>query len=316
VQQPAVRWAAEQLRDFLAARGLVAQFHEDLDLAPMAQVCVLVAGRGSNTAQRVFGAAGILLSDAAESLALARGKIGKRAVVLAGGSDARGLVYALLELADRVHFAADPLAELRAVKPVSERPANKIRSVARGFVSDVEDKAWFQDREFWTRYLTMLATQRFNRFSLPFGIGYDFTDNISDCYFHFAYPFLLSVPGYDVRAVPLSDTERDSNLARLRFISDETARRGMHFQLGLWTHAYRWTNSPKAKYTIAGLTPENHAPYCREALRALLTACPAISGVTFRIHGESGVPEGNYDLWKTIFEGVAQCGRRVEIDRE
>src|SRR5207248_10081289 len=35
---------------------------------------------------------------------------------------------------------------------------------------------------------------------------------------------------------------------------------------------------------------------------------------TFRIHGESGVAEGSYDFWKTVFDGVAQCGRAVEID--
>ena len=46
----------------------------------------------------------------------------------------------------------------------------------------------------------------------------------------------------------------------------------------------------------------------------LLKACPAISGVTFRVHGESGVPEGNYDFWKTVFEGVNKSGRKVEID--
>jgi len=86
---------------------------------------------------------------------------------------------------------------------VSERPANAIRSIARTFVSDVEDKSWFQDRAFWSRYLTMLAAQRFNRFHLMLGIGYDFTTGITDCYFHFAYPFLLAVPGYNVRAVPL-----------------------------------------------------------------------------------------------------------------
>ncbi len=49
-------------------------------------------------------------------------------------------------------------------------------------------------------------------------------------------------------------------------------------------------------------------------MRALLKACPAISGVTFRIHGESGVEEGSYEFWKTVFEGVATCGRKVEID--
>ena len=46
----------------------------------------------------------------------------------------------------------------------------------------------------------------------------------------------------------------------------------------------------------------------------LLKECPAISGVTFRIHGESGVEEGSYDFWKTVFDGVATCGRKVEID--
>ncbi len=100
----------------------------------------------------------------------------------------------------------------------------------------------------------MLAAHRFNRFNLTFGLAYDFTTDIRDCYFHFAYPFLVSVPGYDVRAVPLPDAERDRNLEMLRFISDETAKRGLQFQLGLWTHAYQWTNSPKANYIIQGLT--------------------------------------------------------------
>jgi hypothetical protein len=313
-QEPPVRWAAEQLRDALAARGVPAQIYEKLEQAPLSQECVLVTNGTSNLAREICTARGISAPDAPESFALARGKTGTRALLLAAGSDARGLVYALLELADRVHFAADPLAVLTVVPPVSERPANAIRSIARTFVSDVEDKSWFQDRAFWSRYLTMLVAQRFNRFHLMLGVGYDFTTGITDCYFHFAYPFLLAVPGYNVRAVPLPDAERDLNLELLRFISDEAARRGLHFQLGLWTHAYQWTQSPKANYLIEGLTAETHAPYCREALRAVLTACPGIRGVTFRIHGESGVPEGNYDLWKTIFDGVAQCGRKVEID--
>ena len=314
VKQAPVRWAVEELRDTLAARNVAAQFCESLDQAPLSQECILVAGSTSNLAHQIFKARGILTPEAPDSFALARGKIGTRALLLAAGSDARGLVYALLELADRVQFAADPLAALSVTPSVSERPANAIRSIARTFVSDVEDKAWYQDRAFWTRYLTMLAAQRFNRFHLMLGVGYDFTTDITDCYFHFAYPFLLAVPGYNVRAVPLPDAERDSNMEMLRFISDEAARRGLHFQLGLWTHAYQWTNSPKANYTIEGLTAETHAPYCRDALHAVLAACPNINGVTFRIHGESGVPEGNYDLWKTIFDGVAQCGRKVEID--
>jgi hypothetical protein len=314
VTQPPVQWAVEQLRDALTARGLSAEIYQTLDEAPPLQKCILVAARTSRLARQVLDAAKISLSDVPEALALARGKIGKRTILLAAGSDARGLVYALLELVDRVNFANDAQDALRAVKPVSERPANLIRSIARGFNTDVEDRSWFQDRDFWPPYLTMLAANRFNRFSLTLGLGYDFASGLRDTYFYFAYPFLLSVPGYNVRAVPLPDAERDRNLAMLRFISDETARRGLHFQLGIWTHAYQWARSPDANYTIAGLTPETQAPYCRDALRALLAACPAISGVTFRVHGESGVPEGSYDLWKTIFDGVIQSGRKVEID--
>jgi hypothetical protein len=314
VTQSPVPWAVEQLRAALAGRGIAAKIYRNLDQAPASQECILVAGRNSNFSKHILDRAGILLPDTPEALALARGKVESRFVLLVSGSDARGLVYALLELADRVNFAADPVATLKAVKPISERPANAVRSAGRAFVSNVEDLSWFNDTSFWRSYLTMLATQRFNRFNLAFGLAYDFTTDIRDCYFHFAYPFLLPVPGYNVRAVPLPDAERDGNLEMLRFISDETARRGMQFQLGLWTHAYKWTNSPKANYIIEGLAPETQAPYCRNALRQLLTACPSISGITLRTHGESGVAEGNTAIWKTIFDGIVQCGRRVRID--
>jgi hypothetical protein len=219
---------------------------------------------------------------------------------------ARG-VYSLLELADRVRRGQPLLA-------VEEKPATGIRAIMKSFTSDVEDKPWYNDRAMWPEYLTMLATNRFNRFNLAFGIGYDFTREIRDCYFHFAYPFLLDVPGYKVRARGLPDAERDRNLEMLKFISDETARRGMRFQLGIWTHAYEWTNSPNANYTFEGLNAANHANYCRDALHQLLMACPNIGGVTFRIHGESGVAEGNYDFWKTVFSGIVKTGRKIEID--
>ena len=291
------RWAAEELRRALAERGVAASF----GTAARGGVRVVAAGRG-------FG--GVTAPQAPGALALGM----TNDAVAACGSDARGLSYALLELADRVRFATDPMAALAIGKTTAEQPANTVRSVTRLFVSDVEDKPWFNDRDMWPAYLTMLASQRFNRFSLAMGIGYDFLRQVTDAYFLFAYPFLLSVPGYQVRAVGLDDAERDRNLSMLKYISDEAAARGLEFQLGLWTHGYQWTDSPKANYTIEGLTAENHAAYSRDALTALLRACPGITGVTFRIHGESGVAEGSYGFWRTVFEGVARCGRRVEID--
>ena len=212
-------------------------------------------------------------------------------------------------------LAAGALTGLPALpQSAAERPANAVRSIQRIFTSEAEDKPWFYDREMWPRYLAMLAENRFNRFNLSFGIGYDFLRDVTDAYFLFAYPFFLSVPGYNVRAVNLPDAERDRNLETLRFIGEQTAAHGLEFQLGLWMHGYQWANSPHATTPSRDSTAETHGPYCRDALAALLRACPAISGVTFRIHGESGVAEGSYPFWKTVFDGVKRSGRKVEID--
>ena len=122
------------------------------------------------------------------------------------------------------------------------------------------------------------------------------------------------MPGHDVAATGLSPEERDRNLAMLRWISDEAAGRGLHFQLGLWNHGYQYADSPRANFVVTGLTPQNHAAYCRDGLRQLLESCPAIQGITLRCHSESGVHDGGDEFWPTVFDGIARCGRRVEID--
>lgn len=308
------KWAVGHLRDTLAAQGYDVRLVAKLNEAPANARCIVATGGRSTLAHD----AGIPSLDEPEALALAQTNLGEHPVIVAAGSDARGLMYALTDIADAVAAGGEPESALLvpdAASPMrAERPANKVRSVMRMFVSDAEDKAWYNDRAFWRSYLTMLATQRFNRFNLAFGLSYDAPSGVRDSYLYFAYPFLLSVPGYDVRATNLPDAERDANFEMLRFISDEAGARGLQFQLGLWTHAYQLTNSPNANHVITGLTPQTQAPYSRDALAIILRECPNITGVTFRIHGESGVPEGSYDLWRTIFDGLPRSGRRVELD--
>ena len=315
---PAVEWALEELQTALHRRGLdtvarTAPTAQSPGSAPGTRT-VLVAGPNSGDAAGILATRLLAIPFEAEALVLATGTTAGQPVTLAAGADARGLVYALLELADRVQHASDPLAALDQPDPVIERPANSVRSVMRLFSSDVHDKAWLHDRSWWAAYLTELATHRFNRFNLALGLGYDFPRGIRDAYLYFPYPFLLDVPGYAVRVTGLPEGEREKNLAALRFIGEEVKRRGLHFQLGLWTHAYQWQDSPEANHTIEGLTNETHAAYCRDAVRLLLREVPTIDGITFRIHGESGVPEQSYDFWTTVFDGVASCGRPVEMD--
>jgi len=310
----AVQWAVSELEKSFAESGVTARRVTKVESSGSADICILASGVGQQDARKLLQTANISLPNNLEALALLRGKLANRSVLLACAPAARGLVYALLEIADRVRHSNSPLESLQLREAVVEQPANAIRVINRSFESDVEDKPWYNDRDFWPPYLTMLAAQRFNRFNLTFGLGYDFARHITDCYFHFAYPFLLAVPGYDVRAVGLPDAERDHNLKMLRYISDQTVARGLDFQLGLWTHAFEWAESPNVNYTISGLTNETQAAYCRDAVYAVLQACPSISSLAFRVHGESGVAEGSYNFWQTVFEGVAKTDRKIELN--
>jgi hypothetical protein len=333
------KWALGELSRALSDAGAIVRRADALSQAGADDLCIMASGSQMPFAADALRRAGIALGDGPERLSLLTTRVSNRDVLLACGTDPRGVTYALLELADRVRTGGGPTGARRTsspspspspssssratalsssslvqATPVVERPANVVRSVMRQFTSDVLDTSWFNDRDMWPRYLTMLATHRFNRLHLAFGLGYDTLQQVTDSYLLFLYPFLLAVPGYNVRATNLPDAERDRNLEMLRFISEETAARGLTFQLGIWMHGYELLNSPRARYIVEGLTPATHAAYCRDALTALLRACPAISAVALRIHGESGIVEGSYDFWQTVFDGVPRCGRSVEID--
>ena len=306
-------WALQELSRTLQQHGIKVGQYASLQKAAPNSFCVVASGYDRQPAAGLLKRSGVGAPSGPEALLLAPFASDKRHGIFACGG-ARGLTYALLELSDQIQHSGNPIATLAQQQAVTERPFNSVRSIGRIFCSDIQDKRWFYDREMWPAYFAMLATQRFNRFSLNLGVGYDFLDNVTDAYFLFAYPFLLAVPGYNVRAANLPDEERDRNFEMLQFISSQAVAHGIEFQLGIWTHGYHWGPASHPNYTIEGVTPENHAAYSRDALTALLKACPNISGITLRTHGESGVREGSYEFWSTVFSALPASGRKVRLD--
>ncbi|WP_274650836.1 hypothetical protein [Paenibacillus humicola] len=307
-------WAASRLAAVCAERGIAVRESESPDGSEAERLTLVIAGPES--AHIAGGMTEERIPREAESFCLHRYAAGERQIVQAAARDARGLVYAVLELADRIRLADDPLEELSRIGWLEEKPSSPVRSINRLFVSDVEDKPWFYDEQFWDDYLTELAAHRFNRLHLALGMGYDYGHDpgVQDNYFCFAYPFLLTLPDYEVRAKGLEPGETERNLAMLRHIAREAKRRGIHFQLGLWNHGYDPSESPHVRYPIEGIKEETHARYCRDAVRTLLQACPDIDGVTIRTHYEGGIPEPAEPFWQEVFAGIAECGRRVEVD--
>ena len=186
-----VQWAIGELRRAVEAKGAACELAASAGAAGQFQTAVVI-GRAETDLP-------------SEAFRLAPAKQNGKPVVRASASDVRGLVYATTELADRVQHGVDAAAALALTAAIQEEPANAIRSINKAFVSDVEDKSWYYNRDYWRDYLTTLATNRFNRFSLAFGWGYDFPRNVVGDYFHLPYPYLLEVPGYNVRVIPLED---------------------------------------------------------------------------------------------------------------
>lgn len=310
------QWAINQLTQALVGQGATVQVFSDISQAPPGDLVVVVYSRTAPIAGQI---AGVALPPAGEAFALGAGSVSGRSALLASGNDARGVVYSALELSDRVLCSNSVSTAFTIAAPIVEQPKTMVRSVCRSFQSEVEDKAWFNDKAFWAEYLSMLAAERVNRFNLGFGLGYDSGGaamQVADAYFLFAYPFFVAVNGVSAAGLPAS--ERDSNLAMLKFISDETARRGMDFHMSIWTSNCTYSAQ---KYAVQGLSTTNgsglHAAYCRDALSSILTFCPNITGVTFRVHSESGIPQNNFTFWQTVFGAFTtfvNSGRSLEID--
>ncbi|MBO7743530.1 hypothetical protein I8J29_04945 [Paenibacillus sp. MWE-103] len=306
-----VVWAAERLAETLRGRGIAAELPTWPERAAGAEIVVEIGYAG----HRNDGASPL----DAEKFAIERKTEERVTVISVDSPGIRGLVYGLLELEGRVRDtgeSADPLSALHGLDRIVEAPAARVRSVSRMFVSETEDKGWFRDRSFWDAYLTELASHRFNRFNLAFGMGYDYghDPDIRDNYLYFAYPFLLSVPGYDLKAEGLAEGEAALNLEALRYIGEQAKRRGLDFQLGIWTNTYDLPDSPDPHYRITGLTPDNHAAYCRDALSLLLASVPAIDGLTLRVHYESGIPEPAHEFWRSALSGIRACERPIGVD--
>ncbi len=233
-----------------------------------------------------------------------------RALVVSG-TDARGLAYALLELAERVD--AHGVSALTAVDDAIQFPDNEIRGVDKFVETPVEDD-WLFDDDFWAYYLDRLVRCRFNRFTLV--TGYD------TAYLSPPYPFIVDVPGYpDVRLSDNSDVSRQQHREQLRSIGAQCHEHGLEFVLGIWQQQ-PWTGYQGN--LVDGLPEgERLADYCAAGLRELLTAVPEIDGVQLRVNYESGVAGEDdrataEDFWLRVIDAVADAsedrGEEIGLD--
>lgn len=313
VHDPAPGRAAQHglrtLRAALEARGWSVEetTSADAGTAPMRVIAGTTAAHGPATA--ALGAAGLALPTEAEALtvALVPGEDDRNAPVFCGADD-RGLMYALLDAAARVGWAANAAEPWSEVHAIAEAPTVRDRSLSVYTMNRAHWESRFYDERYWHRYLDTLAANRFNRFLIVF--GYENGGFLAP-----PYPYFFDTPGFGgVKMVGLTREQQTRNLSALNRLIELAHDRGIEVSLGIWDHIYRsgvqtggaeWLGEYKGRSvpnTVEGVTTANLNAYTLASLKELLVRVPAADALQVRVHEESGLKRSEMEgFWREVF---------------
>ncbi|MDP5231388.1 MAG: hypothetical protein NWQ38_13425 [Cellulophaga sp.] len=216
--------------------------------------------------------------------------------LVVGGTDAKGLMYALNELSQQIDDKG--LIAFSEIENTVEYPDNAIRGLDK-FITDEEDDVWFFSEEYWQYYIQQLAKNRFNRLTLITG----YNDGSKSDFMMPIYPYLVNLQEYNgVQIQNKALKSPEERLKQLRRIGQISHEHGLEFVFGVWSHG-------RADDLIQGL-PEDavlYTEFCSEGMRQLLRQVPEIDGIQLRVNYESGVGgfgETADNFWKQIITAI------------
>lgn len=120
---PAARHGVSKVGLALRAKGIQIEQSTSLETASSDQLLVLGLSREAGPTATLHSSLNIPMPVEAESLLIRHVKWSDKKVLLVSGADDRGLMYALLDVADRIGWAEDPKNPLSEVRNIEEKPA-------------------------------------------------------------------------------------------------------------------------------------------------------------------------------------------------
>ena len=313
---PAARHGVSKVRLALRAKGIQIEESTSLETARGDQLLVLGLFREAGPAVTLHNSLNIPRPVEAESLLIRHVKWSGKKVLLVSGADDRGLMYALLDVADRIGWSEDAQNPLSEVRNIEEKPAVSERALSIYTMHQGNFESYFYDESYWERYLDMLAKNRFNTFALLFGY-----ENWG--YFSPPYPYFFDTEEFpNVKVIGITEDKQNKNLKALNRIIDMTHERGMDFTLGIWDHIYRGgVQGPEDRAgkptegIVWGLTADNLTAYTRLALTKFLKLVPDLDAIQFRMHGESGLKRNEMGgFWENIYRVMNEHAPDVRFD--
>lgn len=311
---PAVpaRHGLEKLEQSLRAKGLAV-----VTSAARADY-VILAGAPAASALQSWK---VPLPTGVEALTVWRGRYQGKPAAALYGADARGLMYAALDTADRVGWSEAAAGPLQYIRNTTEKPYLAERGVSTYTMQRAYFESRLYDERYWTRYFDTLAADRINSFVVIF--GYENGGFMAPL-----YPYFFNVAGFpQVELVGITQEQQARNTAAFKAMMRIAHERGIAVTAGIWDHIYRGgvqgggipgasqNAGKRVPGLVWGVTTDNLAAYTKAALRRFLEIFPEIDALQFRMHDESGLKkEEMQPFWHDVFASIRQDHPAIRVD--
>ena len=317
---PPARHGLTKLTEALSAKGI--SFEQVGSVRAARGKWILLAGlvEGRGPAAQAFKAGKHTIPQVPEALTIWQTTRHKTPVWVVGGSDDTGLMYGLLDVADRIGWSTNRAAPLGEVKEITEQPDVKERGISLYTMNRAYWESRLYDEAYWTRYLDLLARDRFNALVIIF--GYENGGFLAPC-----YPYFFDVDGFpEVRMVGLTPAQQQRNLAAFNALIKMAHDRGIAVTTGFQSHIYNGgvqaggvpglpaVPGQPVNGQVAGVTKTNLTAYTRAALAKFLQAAPGLDGVLFFLNNETGLNDNELlDFASNLFEVMKADGSGKKI---
>ncbi len=276
---------------------------------------------GTGAAAKLMHEANQQLPAVAEALTVWKTEVKQKPAWVINGFDDRGLMYGILNVAERITWSTDRKTPLSKVESITEKPDVGTRAVSMYTMNRRYWESRFYDEAHWAAYMDMLAMNRFNSIVVIF--GYENAGFLAPC-----YPYFFNVDGFPgIGMEDMTASEQQRNLSALNRMIEMAHERGLEFKVAIWDHIYRGgvqaggiSEEEFAKqsknHLVQGINAENLSEYTKAALAKFIRVVPGLDGIQLRMHNESGLKRGEEmeRFWTEVFGMIKTTAPGLQID--
>ena len=284
---------------------------------------VLIIGvvENSNLIKQLLKEGNRSVPQTSEALVIWNTRWQNKPTFVIGGYDEKGLMYALLDVANRISWITDSSKPMQFVKDVATEPFVKERGISMYTMHRGYWESRFYDDNFWNQYFDMMAQNRLNMLEILF--GYENGGFMAPC-----YPYFFNVEGYpNVKMQDITEEQQRRNVATMNHVIDMAHDRGIGVRLSIWDHVYRggvqaggnsafeYNKDRALPWQVTGLDSTNMNSYTKAAFAKFLRSFPKMDAVLFKTNNESGLKTSElHDFSVNFFRTVKETAPNMLID--